>query len=78
MKTTCQIVDEIYNSDVFIGGLSKRSIEAIDLIKLDAFNAGAEWAAKIVLSNSCDNYGYLPAVMDSILSASSNLKEIPK
>lgn len=48
------------------------NLERIKAIQLDAFKAGAEWAAGI------RNDGSALFKRDEILSASSNLKEIPK
>ena len=47
--------------------------EVINTIQLDAFKAGAEWAAQIADEVNAHQY-----VKEEILSASSNLKEIPK
>jgi len=55
----------------------ERLINLIREIQLDAFKAGAEWAAKIAKKQPralMDTHH----VADSIISAVSNLKELPK
>lgn len=55
--------------------------ERIEAIQLDAFKAGAEWAAELVFNfptQSLPQSAKMAEATKAILSASSNLKEIPK
>jgi hypothetical protein len=77
MLTTNQVLDKMPCSDD--SHLPDRLESWMNEIRLDSFKAGAEWAAEMCIKYK--EYGDMhPPIFTrgAILSASSNLKEIPK
>jgi xylose isomerase len=86
MKTAQEwIKDALDYSKLEIPLCEDLSPTLVSQIQLDAFKAGAEWAAQFcedqTFANGVDERSYDHACNDcqqSILSAASNLKELPK